>query len=312
LATPNGGEFVRYAHLADRPSPLAAIVGDTVVALAGELGDITTIDDHVAAGPAAWSRASETAGRLLDQGHSVHDEAFDAPIAAPSKILCVGLNYRDHATEADLELPAAPLIFAKLRSTLIGHGKAIVHPGAESEKVDWEAELALVVGRRMRNVDAATALAGVFGYTAANDVSARDVQFADGQWMRGKSFDTFCPLGPWIVTADEYGDPGDRRLSATVNGQVMQDSSTSQMVFGVGEILSYISRFATLEPGDLVLTGTPAGVGGFRNPPRFLWPGDRVDVFVEGVGVLSNPVVGRSELAAAQSAASAALESPVR
>lgn len=296
---------MRYVHLANCRRPLAAVVDDTVVPLADELGDVATLDELVAAGPAAWSRASEAAQRLAGQGSAVAEVELDAPLASPSKVICVGLNYRDHAVEADLELPESPLLFAKLRSTLIGHGQAIVHPEGESEKVDWEAELATIVGRRLRDADPVTALEAVFGYTVANDVSARDVQFADGQWMRGKSFDTFCPLGPWVVTADEYGDPGDRRLSATVNGETMQDSSTAQMVFGVGEILSYISRFATLEPGDLVLTGTPAGVGGFRNPPLFLWPGDRVEIFVEGIGVLSNPVVGRSETAAALPAAPA-------
>ena len=282
---------MRYAHLATRSRPLAAIVGDKVVPLADELGTIASLDELVAAGPAAWVDAEAAAEGLAGDGYEIDEVELDAPLAAPSKILCVGLNYRDHAAEAKLDLPAAPLIFAKLRSTLIGHGQAIVHPAGQSDSVDWEAELAVVVGRRLRHADAATAMEGVFGYTAANDVSARDVQFADVQWMRGKSFDTFCPVGPWVVTADEYGDPGERRLSATVNGQTMQDSSTSQMVFGVGEILSYISSFATLEPGDLVLTGTPAGVGGFRQPPVFLHPGDRVDVFVEGIGVLSNPVV---------------------
>jgi 2-keto-4-pentenoate hydratase/2-oxohepta-3-ene-1,7-dioic acid hydratase in catechol pathway len=300
---------VRYAHLATQARPLAAIVGNKVVPLADELGTIASLDELVGAGPNAWRDAEAAAARLAGDGYAIEEVELAAPLAAPSKILCVGLNYRDHATEANLDLPAAPLIFAKLRSTLIGHGQAIVHPSDQSEKVDWEAELAVVVGRRLRHADAATAMDAVFGYTAANDVSARDVQFADGQWMRGKSFDTFCPVGPWVVTADEYGDPSARRLSATVNGETMQDSSTSQMVFGVAEILSYISTFATLEPGDLVLTGTPAGVGGFRQPPVFLRPGDRVDVYVEGVGVLSNPVVeaphtGHRVLAATEEGAS--------
>jgi 5-carboxymethyl-2-hydroxymuconate isomerase len=284
---------VRYVHLAHRRRPIAAVVDDRVVTF--ELDGIPTLDALVAAGPEAWSCAEAAARRAAGpEAPRVEDAQLAAPLRSPSKVICVGLNYRDHAVEADLALPTSPLIFAKFPSTLIGHGEPIVHPQGETEKVDWEAELAVVIGRRLRDVDAQTALAGVFGYTAANDVSARDVQFSDGQWTRGKSFDTFCPLGPWVVTAEEYGDPGDRRLSATVNGETMQDSSTSEMVFGVGEVLSFVSRFATLEPGDLVLTGTPAGVGAFRDPARFLAPGDRVEIFVEGVGVLSNPVVAGS------------------
>jgi 2-keto-4-pentenoate hydratase/2-oxohepta-3-ene-1,7-dioic acid hydratase in catechol pathway len=153
-------------------------------------------------------------------------------------------------------------------------------------------ELGVVVGRRLRHVPADEALAGVFGYTVANDVSARDLQFADGQWVRAKSIDTFCPLGPLIVTPDELGDPQSCRVSASVNGRIMQDSSTAEMIFPVDQLLSFISHSFTLEPGDLVLTGTPAGVGGFRSPPVFLQPGDTVSVGVEGIGVLTNPVAG--------------------
>jgi 5-carboxymethyl-2-hydroxymuconate isomerase len=164
--------------------------------------------------------------------------------------------------------------------------------GNVAARVDWEVELAVVVGAHLRDVDQTDALAGVFGYTAANDVSARDVQFGDGQWTRGKNLDTFCPVGPVIATADEIPDPQDLRLTTTVNGELVQDSSTAEMVFGVAEILSYCSHSFTLEPGDLVLTGTPWGCGEFMTPQRSLRDGDQVEVAVEGVGTLRNPVVG--------------------
>ena len=212
-------------------------------------------------------------------------------VPSPDKIVCVGLNYRSHILETGREIPAHPTLFAKFRSALVGANDPIVVPFA-TEQVDWEAELAVVVGRRIRNANEREALDAVFGYTAANDVSARDLQFADQQWVRGKSLDTFCPVGPVIVTPDEFGDPQDKRLISRVNGETMQDSTSAEMIFGVGEILSFLSRACTLEPGDLILTGTPWGVGGFRDPPVFLKPGDTVEIEVEGIGVLANNVGG--------------------
>jgi len=209
----------------------------------------------------------------------------------PGKIVAIGLNYRDHAREAGLELPLRPLVFAKFPSSVIGPGADIVIDRSLTARVDWEVELAVVIGRRLRDVTPAAALEGVYGYTVGNDVSARDVQFGDGQWVRGKSFDTFCPLGPEIVTPDELGDVQALGLRTRVNGETVQDSSTAEMVFGVAELLAFCSRSFTLVPGDVLLTGTPWGCGEFMDPPRSLSAGDVVEVEVDGIGVLSNRVV---------------------
>ncbi len=211
----------------------------------------------------------------------------------PGKIVAIGLNYMDHVRETGMEAPKAPLVFTKFTTSVIGDGEAIVIDPEVTERVDWEVELAVVVGRTMSRVAAPAALDHVFGYTVANDVSARDVQFADGQWVRGKSLDTFCPLGPAIVTADEVPDPQDVRLTTTVNGEVVQDSTTAEMVFGVAELLEFCSHSFTLEPGDVVLTGTPWGCGEFMNPARSLAGGDVVEVAAAGIGTLRNPVVSR-------------------
>ncbi|MGV9770888.1 fumarylacetoacetate hydrolase family protein [Streptosporangium sp. NPDC003464] len=222
----------------------------------------------------------------------IADAAPVAPLR-PGKIVAIGLNYLDHIREAGMDRPERPLMFAKFPSSVIGPGEPIVIDGELTERVDWEVELAAVIGAPIRHASPAEALAGVAGYTVANDVSARDLQFADGQWTRGKSLDTFCPLGPAVVTPDELGDPQSLRLRTAVNGETVQDSSTAEMLFGVAELLSYCSRAFTLEPGDVVLTGTPWGCGEFMDPRRSLRPGDVVEVSVEGIGALRNPVVGR-------------------
>jgi 2-keto-4-pentenoate hydratase/2-oxohepta-3-ene-1,7-dioic acid hydratase in catechol pathway len=208
----------------------------------------------------------------------------------PGKVVAIGLNYRDHIRETGMEEPSAPLVFSKWPSCVIGCDEPIVIDDAVTKRVDWEVELAVVIGRPLRRVDAGEALSGVFGYTVANDVSARDVQFADGQWVRGKSMDTFCPLGPLIVTADELPSPQALGLRTRVNGELVQDSSTAEMIFGVAELLSYCSHSFTLEPGDVLLTGTPWGCGEFMEPRRSLAPGDVVEVEVDGIGTLRNPV----------------------
>jgi 5-carboxymethyl-2-hydroxymuconate isomerase len=210
-------------------------------------------------------------------------------IDRPGKIVCVGLNYRDHAAEQGTELPAAPLLFAKWPNALIGDGEAIVIP-PEARQVDYEAELGVVIGTRVRRATEARALDAVRGYVCVNDVSARDLQFADGQWTRGKSPDTFCPVGPRLVPREEIDDPQALAIRCLVNGQVLQDSSTAQMVFSVAEIIAYVSRTVSLEPGDLIATGTPAGVGVFRDPKVLLGDGDEVTVEIEGLGSLTNPV----------------------
>jgi 2-keto-4-pentenoate hydratase/2-oxohepta-3-ene-1,7-dioic acid hydratase in catechol pathway len=211
------------------------------------------------------------------------------PFDLPQKIICVGLNYRDHAEEQGTELPKAPLLFAKWPNALIGHGEPIVLP-SECQEVDYEAELGVVIDRRAHVVSEGAALDVVRGYVCLNDVSARDLQFADGQWTRGKSPDTFCPVGPHMVAREEIDDPQALAIRCVLNGRTMQDSSTSQMVFSVAEIIAYITRTVTLEPGDLIATGTPAGVGIFRDPKVLLADGDEVTVEVQGLGALTNPV----------------------
>ena len=212
------------------------------------------------------------------------------PIERPGKIVCVGLNYRDHAEEQGVALPTEPLLFAKWPNTLIGPGEAIEIPPLVTQ-CDYEAELGVVVGARLKRVWKENALEAVQGYLCANDVTARNLQFSDGQWSRGKSPDTFCPVGPRLVPAAEVPDPHALWIRTTVNGEVLQDSTTANMVFGVDAILSHVSQAITLEPGDLVLTGTPAGVGVFRTPKRLLEPGDEVTIEIEGLGALTNPVV---------------------
>jgi 2-keto-4-pentenoate hydratase/2-oxohepta-3-ene-1,7-dioic acid hydratase in catechol pathway len=211
------------------------------------------------------------------------------PIDRPGKIVCVGLNYRDHAEEQGVELPEEPLLFAKWPNTLIGPGDPIVIPPLVT-RCNYEAELGVVIGERVTRVSKENALEAVRGYVCANDVSARDLQFKDGQWTRGKSVDTFCPVGP-LVPAAEVADPHALRIRAIVSGEVLQDSTTANLIFGVDEIISHASQTLTFEPGDLILTGTPAGVGVFRDPPRLLRPGDEVTIEIEGVGTLTNPVV---------------------
>jgi 2-keto-4-pentenoate hydratase/2-oxohepta-3-ene-1,7-dioic acid hydratase in catechol pathway len=213
------------------------------------------------------------------------------PPFAIGKIVCAGMNYRDHAEETGIPVPERPVLFAKWTSAAIGPGEPIVLPGFTTE-IDYEAELGVVIGRRARDVAVDDALGFVGGYTCVNDVSARDLQFADGQWTRAKSLDTFCPVGPALVPASDIADPQALAIRCLVNGEALQDSSTAHMVFSVAELVSYASRGITLEPGDLIATGTPAGVGFTRKPPVFLQAGDEVTVEIEGVGALTNPVKG--------------------
>jgi 2-keto-4-pentenoate hydratase/2-oxohepta-3-ene-1,7-dioic acid hydratase in catechol pathway len=221
---------------------------------------------------------------MLDQAHS-------APIR-PGKIVAIGLNYLDHIREANMSAPERPLVFTKFTTSVIGDGDPIVIDRSLTRRVDWEVELAVIVGRRMRSVRAQDALEHVSGYTVANDVSARDLQFEDGQWVRGKSLDTFCPLGR-VVPAANVPDPQALGLRTRVNGETVQDSNTSEMVFGVAELLAFCSRSFTLEPGDAILTGTPWGCGEFMDPQRSLQHGDVVEVEIDGIGTLRNPVVDR-------------------
>jgi len=213
-----------------------------------------------------------------------------APIPTPRKLICVGLNYRDHAEETGSEIPNVPTIFNKFATAVIGPGDEIVLPKV-SNSPDYEAEFAFVIGKGGRGIARDSWRDHIFGYTIVNDVSARDYQRATTQWLMGKTFDTFAPVGPWIVTADEIKDPHALDISMTINGEVLQRSNTSNLIFKIPDLVSYLSSVFTLEPGDIVSTGTPAGVGAARKPPRFLRAGDECVVKIAGIGELRNPVV---------------------
>lgn len=221
----------------------------------------------------------------------VEDAALAPPILGPGKIVAVGLNYHDHCREFGVEPPTAPVLFPKLSSALCGHGAEVRWNPAVTSEVDWEAELAVIMGRTVRDAGLEEARAGIFGYTVVNDVTARDIQRDEEQWLRAKGLDTFCPLGPVAVTADEVPDPQHLAVRSRVNGRSMQDSSTAEMVFGVAELISTLSRSFSFQAGDVLATGTPFGVGAFRTPAIFLSAGDVMEMEVEGVGVLRNTCV---------------------
>jgi len=220
---------------------------------------------------------------------------LEAPVTDPQKIIAIGLNYRDHCVEQDIPVPEVMTVFAKFPSALTGDGQPIKLPPADvSQQVDFEAEMAVVIGEGGVNIPESEAMRHVFGYTICHDVSARDVQFGDGgkQWLHGKSFDTFAPMGPWLVTADEIADPHTLDITMDVNGQRLQDSNTKHLVFTVPYLISELSKSLTLYPGDIISTGTPGGVGVFREPPIFLKHGDVCTITVAGIGELTNPVAG--------------------
>jgi 2-keto-4-pentenoate hydratase/2-oxohepta-3-ene-1,7-dioic acid hydratase in catechol pathway len=216
-----------------------------------------------------------------------------APIPRPPKFICVGLNYRDHAAEARLEIPTVPTIFSKFSNVVIGPGAPVILPKA-SAKPDYEAEFAFVIGRGGRHIPAATAYDHVFGYTIVNDISARDFQAATSQWLMGKTFDTFAPMGPWIVTKDEIPDPHTLDIFLEIGGETLQHSNTREMVFHIPALIEFISSVVTLEPGDVVATGTPAGVGFARRPRRWLQPGEETIVRIQGIGELRNPMLAEA------------------
>jgi 2-keto-4-pentenoate hydratase/2-oxohepta-3-ene-1,7-dioic acid hydratase in catechol pathway len=236
-------------------------------------------------------RSLNLVAELIDKGDyvAVTPRRLLAPVPKPGKVVCIGLNYRDHAEETGAAIPTEPVVFNKFPSSIVGPGDPILLP-AVSERVDYEAELVVVIGERGRNIPREKAFDYVAGYTAGHDVSARDWQIGKGgnQWLLGKTFDSFAPIGPYLVTKDEIPDPQNLAVGFRLNGQVMQKGSTSKMIFPVDELIAYLSKVFTLEPGDLIFTGTPPGVGMARNPPVFLKPGDVCDVEVEGVGILSN------------------------
>ena len=241
--------------------------------------------EELIADTSALTRAEKNGWLVRSQ-----DAYWFAPVPRPGKIICVGLNYRDHAAESNMPIPERPVLFSKFATCVIGPGENVVLP-TMSQQVDYEAELAVVIGRRAKKVSAADAYDYVLGYTAFNDVSARDFQFADGQWQRGKSCDTFAPMGQTILTTDEVPDPHKLSIKLRLNGQTMQDSNTNQMIFGVPKLIEFITESITLEPGDVIATGTPSGVGFARKPPVFLHPGDVMEVNIERIGGLDSRIV---------------------
>jgi 2-keto-4-pentenoate hydratase/2-oxohepta-3-ene-1,7-dioic acid hydratase in catechol pathway len=250
---------------------------DVIAAIVGGEEALERLKQWVATSPTILSTDAATAH-------------FLSPIPRPPKIICIGLNYRDHAAESKLAIPEVPTVFCKFSTAVTGHGQPIVLP-ANSTKPDYEAEFAAVIGKGGRHIPEEEWSAHVFGYTIVNDVSARDFQMATSQWMIGKTFDTFAPIGPVIVTADEIADPHNLAISLTLNGEVMQNSNTRNLIFQLPRLIAHLSSVFTLEPGDIIATGTPAGVGFARKPPRWLRPGDTVTITVEGIGELTNPVV---------------------
>jgi len=237
------------------------------------------------AGPARGSPDRASSAR---RGRPLAAFRLAAPVPRPGKVVAIGRNYADHAAEGGAAPPHAPLIFAKWPSSVIGPGDDIRWDPALTQQVDYEAELGVVMGRTARRVTAEVALDYVLGYTCLDDVTARDLQFGDRQWVRGKSLDTFCPMGPALVTLDEFADPDDLAITCRVNGELVQASRTSRMLFSVATIVAHCSQAFTLEPGDVIATGTPAGVGVYRDPPRFLGDGDVVSIAIEGIGELRN------------------------
>ncbi|MBN2062596.1 MAG: fumarylacetoacetate hydrolase family protein [Deltaproteobacteria bacterium] len=218
----------------------------------------------------------------------IENVEFAAPVSRPTKIMAIGLNYKDHIKESKGEMPDVPLVFAKFPNSLTGHNKSIIWDPSLVKKVDFEAELAVIIGKTIHNCTDKEAMTAVFGYTCGNDVSARDLQFGDGQWVRGKSLDTFCPLGPWIVSADEIDDPNSLDIRCLLNGETMQKSNTGMMIFRLPQLISFLSRYFTLNPGDIIMTGTPHGVGAFREPSVYMKDNDEVIVEIEGIGRLRN------------------------
>ncbi len=259
---------------------------DLAIASAGDLpGDMIAF---LQAGPTAMDVARQVLEAATDR-IPLAEVTLLAPVPVPPKVIAVGQNYMDHVREQGAEPPKWPILFTKFPTSVIGPGATIRWDPALTQQVDYEVELAVVIGGTARRVSKEDALDCVAGYTVCNDVSARDLQFGDGQWVRGKSLDTFCPLGPWLVTRDEIPNPQALAVRTTLNGQVMQESTTAEMIFGVRELIAFASRAFTLLPGDVIVTGTPPGVGVFRDPPVFLNDGDTVTVEVEGIGALSNP-----------------------
>jgi 2-keto-4-pentenoate hydratase/2-oxohepta-3-ene-1,7-dioic acid hydratase in catechol pathway len=268
---------------------IGALFGDRVIEL-HKNGFPATMLDFIQAGEEVWLAAQAFCLENPVSDISLNQLHLLAPLPRPGKIIGIGLNYMDHCREQNVKVPEHPLVFAKFGTAVTGPYEEIEWEAALAHEVDYEGELGVVIGKTARLITKDAALDYVFGYTVANDVSARDLQYSDKQWVRSKSLDTFCPFGPAIVTADEIPDPQTLALHTKVNGKVLQDSNTCEMIFSVRELISFLSHSFTLEPGDLILTGTPNGVGVFRNPKIFLQNEDLVEVEIEGVGKIENRV----------------------
>ncbi|MGH2495676.1 MAG: fumarylacetoacetate hydrolase family protein [Ktedonobacteraceae bacterium] len=264
------------------PSDMIALLQGGETSLKAAQDALTFIRGQLETGDAAH--------KLAGIVYAVEQIAFLAPVLRPGKIICLGLNYRDHAAEAGMAVPDYPILFHKVAGSLTGHKQPIIVPRTSS-KIDYEGELAVIVGKRGKYIAEQDALAYVAGYCVANDVSARDLQFRTSQWTTGKMLDTFGPLGPALVTRDEVPDPHALSIRTLLNGQVMQDANTADMIFRVPYIISYISEIVTLEAGDVIMTGTPSGIGNTREPQVFMKPGDTVTVEIERLGSLTNPLV---------------------
>ncbi|WP_135365582.1 fumarylacetoacetate hydrolase family protein [Halosimplex halophilum] len=281
---------------ADGEQPWCGIETDDGVVALPEAGAAAGVDIPRTTGELLatweWRRKAELAvEHATETGEGLRDpDGLDrhAPVSDPEKVVCVGLNYRDHAEEGDNPIPDTPVLFSKFPTTVNGPGNTVRWDPDLTGKVDYEAELVVVIGEEARRVDPDEAFEYVAGFTVGNDVSARDLQHGDGQWIRGKSLDGFAPTGPDLVTRDEVDDPHDLDIWAEVNGERLQDSSTEEFIFGVDELVSFCSQAFTLEPGDLLFTGTPPGVGVYRDPPVLLEDGDEVTIGIEGLGELTN------------------------
>jgi 2-keto-4-pentenoate hydratase/2-oxohepta-3-ene-1,7-dioic acid hydratase in catechol pathway len=276
--------LLAYSRGPDADTRLGLETDDGIRDLGAALG--TADVGALLARPEALAALHEADGELVD----AVDVVVRAPIARPGKIICVGLNYHDHCREQGLEPPAYPMLFSKFANAVADPGSPVRRPPA-TEKLDLECELAVVIGRRASRIGREEAVDAIFGYTILNDVTMRDLQREDRQWLRAKGSDRFAPMGPVVVTADAIGDPGALRLRSSVNGETWQDSSTAEMVFDVPTLVAFASRTITLEPGDVIATGTPAGVGHYQDPPRYLADGDVMRCEIEGIGAIENAVV---------------------
>jgi 2-keto-4-pentenoate hydratase/2-oxohepta-3-ene-1,7-dioic acid hydratase in catechol pathway len=267
----------------------AAFIADGSYALLSELGFSGSLEELISGGDELLTTIKENL-KTFNEFTPLDNKELDAPLRMPGKIVAIGLNYIDHAAESKMDLPKYPLVFTKFNSSITGPFDPVIIPSSLTDAVDYEVELAVIIGKTAKNVSKEEALDYVFGYTVINDVSARNIQFADGQWVRGKSLDTFCPMGPFIVTTDEIDNPQNLNIRCKVNNDILQDASTKDMIFGAADLISILSHSFTFQPGDIISTGTPSGVGFIRKPPVYLKHNDIMETEVEGIGKLINKV----------------------